>query len=78
MTLKNRSGIRRAARGPGETELSAAPTLGYEFSSPAEFALFINERVYQNIDTFKFGSELPQIEPSPSSQLSHEASARLA
>ena len=58
--------------------LSAAPTLGYEFSTPAEFALFINERVYQNIDTFKFGSELPQIEPSPSSQLSHEASARLA
>jgi hypothetical protein len=39
--------------------LSAAPTLGFVYSTPAEFALFVNERAYKNIDSFKFGSELP-------------------
>ena len=46
--------------------LSAAPTLGYELSTPAEFALFINERAYNQIDSFQSGSGLPysQIEPA--------------
>ena len=57
--------------------LSSAPSYANYYSTPRKVAMFINERAYNQTEIFKSGSELPysQIEPFPTSQLSHEAVA---